>query len=586
MTSAAASLPTISQAEATAASVKIAHVIVNGSTFALPPHGVTAFVGGNNVGKSTILREILNQVSIEPGMPEPTGKVLDAVKVSLTGTAEDAVQWMRQHYPLTVQPSGIEGFVNPGQPALIVPPQSVSAYWGETGRLGVLASYMIHYSEPLTRAQVVQGTQIRASIDDPAAHPFHKLQDDPDLLDAVSNICVDLFRKPLTLDRLSLTTVLRVGAVSIPAPPIDRVTREYRDAVASLPPLSEQGEGMKSLLGLLLPVITSTYQVVVIDEPEAFLHPPQAFELGKLLAQIAARRKVQILASTHDRNFLAGLLAGASPVTIIRLERRADVTTAAQLAPDDVSRLWTDPVLRYSNVLDGIFHRAVVVAEADPDCRFYSAALDGMDADDKISIPPSEVHFVPAGGKDGMAKIVRALRAVRVLVVASPDLDILDNPEKLKRLVEAYEGEWEDFLGEYRTATAELMATPTEATCGDVLALLNSHLGPIQDNAWTNEVRQSLRPILRTAESKLRRLKRYGMQAFSGQSAVAAESLLTRLEALGICPVRAGELERLAPTLGVSKGPTWLSAALESGAHRRPETVDHMARVLKAAGVS
>jgi len=40
---------------------------------------------------------------------------------------------------------------------------------------------------------------------------------------------------------------------------------------------------------------------------------------------------------------------------VVRLTRTGDATRAAHLDAEQVAELWTDPVLRYSNVLDGLF---------------------------------------------------------------------------------------------------------------------------------------------------------------------------------------------------------------------------------------
>lgn len=390
---------------------------------------------------------------------------------------------------------------------------------------------------------------------------------------------------PLTLDRLSGQTVLRVGTPDVDAPPVDAVTTEYRGALTKLPALNVQGDGMRSLLGLLLPVITATYPIVLIDEPEAFLHPPQAYQLGKTLATIAQERGIQVVLATHDRNLLAGLLAADTSVSVVRLDREGDTTTAHQLSATEVKGLWTDPVMRYSNVLEGLFHRVVVVAEADPDCRFYAAAIDALDESSALSIPPSEILFIPSGGKDGMAKIVKALGAVSVRVVACPDLDLLDDASKVKKLVEALGGIWTEFQSDYNKAVQDLKATRVEATCGQVLEQIDAALRDVTDQPWTEQTKELIKPATRTRQSEFQKLKRFGVATFSGQAAVHAEALLTKLDALGICCIREGELERLAPTVGVSKGSAWLSTALSIDAQRGEKARKQVQRILDAAQI-
>lgn len=55
---------------------------------------------------------------------------------------------------------------------------------------------------------------------------------------------------------------------------------EYYNQVTKLPKLQEQGDGMRSFASILLDTFTSEHSITLIDEPEAFLHPPQARLLG------------------------------------------------------------------------------------------------------------------------------------------------------------------------------------------------------------------------------------------------------------------------------------------------------------------
>lgn len=562
--------------------VRLQSVTVSGDELSFLPAGVTAIVGGNNVGKSTLLREINELISASPRTnAAESGLIVDGVSIEKAGSYDQLLVWLDAN----------AGYVTDPRPGYIkfdsgpVSSEFVNLYWARSAGLGALTPFFVHYSVALARANMVQPVAQRVNIASPPQHPIHVLQDDAALLQEINQLCQSIFRRPLTLDRLSAHALLRVGTPLVKAPPIDAVTGEYREALTKLPSLDVQGDGMRSLLGLVLPILTSSYSVVIVDEPEAFLHPPQAFQLGRTLAALAEARGIQVVLATHDRNLLAGLLAANSPVSVVRLDRTGDKTTAHQLHANEVEALWTDPVMRYSNVLEGLFHRVVVVTEADPDCRFFAAALDAIDETSPLPIAPSEVLFVPAGGKDGMAKIVRALRGVQVKVVAVPDLDLLDDSTKTKKLVEAFDGDWDELRRDYEVAINDLRAMPVEATCGQVVAQVQSALAGMDDVPWTEETKQILRPALRTRKSELAALKRYGVSAFAGQAAASADRLLGHLDSLGICCVREGELERLAPTLGISKGPAWLGAALKAGAHRSLAAGQHVIRVLAAAQV-
>jgi hypothetical protein len=549
-----------------------------GSTVKLPPTGVIAIVGGNNVGKSSVLLEscdILRQVDPRHHV---SSRVVSSVLARGFGVDSDVLAWLNRYgYVNNVGRVAMPGS-SPGMDF-----DEIRRQWQElrkTGLLGRLLDFVVHKSEPSARAGYAQGAGKRNDIADPPVHPMHRLEDDSELLAELNETCQRIFRVALTLDRLSQNVSFRLGTPAVPAPPVDAITKEYRDALVELPFLAEQGDGMKSLIGLLLTVLTTPHPVVMIDEPEAFLHPPQAFELGRVLAELTRERNSQIILATHDRNLMAGLLEAQDQLTIVRLDRSGDRTTAQQLDSASVAALWSDSVLRYSNVLDGLFHRLVVLAEADDDCRFYRAALDALNADQALHVSPSEVLFVPTGGKDGIAKIAAALIALGIRVVASPDLDILDDESKIKKLVEQFGASWQNFSRDYAIATSQFRTVKPQARCRDVLGAVNAVLAQSLDEPWDKTKDQAVRAQMRLSESPWRKLKRYGMEAFdSGQARAAAERLVAGLDEIGICVVRVGELEKFAKEVDVGKGPAWLPAAISAGAHAGNAAKDHLRRV-------
>jgi hypothetical protein len=552
----------------------------DGSSVNLPSPGVTAVVGANNVGKSTFLRELVNALSARGVQPPP--QIVASLGLRKAGSSSDLIAWLAKHSNYVSTATGA-GFVRMGSQQPLAP-VALAEYWqraGPNGRsLTHLAGFLVHYADVMQRISFAGGVGQRGDIAEPPTNPLHYLQDDPALLEEVTGLSRQIFRKDLTLDRLSGNLQLRVGKTGVTAPSVEAVTREYRDALVELPLLATQGDGMRSLLGLLLPVVTATYPIIVVDEPEAFLHPPQAAALGRELARLARNRGLQVVTATHDRNFLSGLLESEVDVSVIRLSRQDDTTTAHQLEADSLRRVWNDPVLRYGNVLDGLFHRLVVLAEADPDCRYYAAALDAANDTEPLAIPPSEVLFVPCGGKDGMPKVARALNAVRVPVVASPDLDILDDEGKLRALVETFGGEWSTFAADYRLATEPFRANRSAVLASHVRRAVDSVLEQHGDSPYTYEVRAEVMANLRLSESPWKALKVYGQLAFKGQQAEAAERLLASLDDIGVVALRVGELENLAPAIGVGKGPAWLPKALEREAHKNEETQRHVAKLV------
>ncbi|MFI7145127.1 ATP-dependent nuclease [Nonomuraea sp. NPDC050022] len=556
-------------------------VTVAGDSISLPPNGITVIVGGNNVGKSTFLQEI--KVHLEwQGGAKRLDKIVDRMGLQKTGSAKDLIAWLDSHHARTVE-NNHEGFLDQNQ-TLTSMRGIINAWQTEhfSGSLHGLAGLLVHSGDAHARFQWVQPQPARSDYSAAATHPLHRLQDDENLLKAVCDLSEMIFREKLILDWLSGEVRLRVGDLTVDVPPANAITAEYRNALIALPPLHAQGDGMKSLMGLLLPIITSRYPIVIVDEPEAFLHPPQANVLGKVLGQLARDRGIQIIVATHDRNLLIGLLESQAPVSVVRLDRKADTVRAHQLDPSRVQGLWSDPVLRYTNVLDGLFHRVVVLAEADRDCRFYKASLDAAESLQRLSFNSGDVLFVPAGGKDGFVRLASVLQGVSVPLVAIPDLDLLDDESKVRKLVSSFDAEWQPHSAEYRVATNAFRQPRATVSCGQILAQIQLVLQRDPDKVYDRAISELVKSAMRAEPSPWRQLKDYGDRAFKGEAAVAANSLLDWLDGIGIVLVRAGELERLAPLVAAQKGAGWLDAAIREGAHEQEPAQDHIKRLIRS----
>ena len=76
--------------------------------------------------------------------------------------------------------------------------------------------------------------------------------------------------------------------------------------------IGEQGDGIKAYLRIIFSLFSLDRSIVLIDEPEAFLHPPQRRSLGRFISE-NARQEKQIFIATHDSEFLRGILINPPP---------------------------------------------------------------------------------------------------------------------------------------------------------------------------------------------------------------------------------------------------------------------------------
>ena len=243
------------------------------------------------------------------------------------------------------------------------------------------------------------------------------------------------------------------------------------------------------------------------------------------------------------------------------MTRRAHLNDIAELAPEDVRDVWRDPTLRYSNVLDGIFHERVVVCEAEGDCRFYSAIADALrETSDHAYL--RDVMFFPSGGHGGMAKVLKALSRLKVSTVAVLDFDVLSSGDRIRTLVQALGGAWEQMSEDHRTVKQSIDSLARGASCS-VKARLQILVDQIEETAEDvpplvrRHIQEALKPPngwIRAKSSGLALLKK-------GAEHSAGVRLLNSLVAAGIAIVPSGDIESFEKSEAADKN-EWVANVL------------------------
>ena len=202
-------------------------------------------------------------------------------------------------------------------------------------------------------------------------------------------------------------------------------------------PIYEMSDGVKAYSGILAAVLSSDLKVILVDEPDAFLHPPLARRLGATLTTLASGRNGNVVASTHDSNFLMGCVQAGKPVNVIRLTYRHGVATARLLEAERLRKMMRDPLLRSTRVMNALFHQGALVCEADPDRAFYQEINDRLLAENHVAA--ADCIFLNAQNKQTIRRIIRPLRDMGIPAAAVVDLDIItkNKHNDLRDLMEA-----------------------------------------------------------------------------------------------------------------------------------------------------
>jgi len=332
------------------------------------------------------------------------------------------------------------------------------------------------------------------------------------------------------------------------------------------------------MLGGLLPLVTHTYPVTIMDEPEAFLHPPQATLMGQQLGALTAEGGGQLIVATHDANVIRGLLDNPGlDLKILRLVRQGDDVTVHEVEADRVREIATDPLLNHTPILDAYFYRLIVLCENERDCVFYRAALSHLaSSKPTLGISTHDVLFFPTGGKTNMARVVKVLRGSGIPIVASPDLDLLRNYNDVETLVLALGGETGGLRELWHRATSGLDQPSTRRESKAIAASIGDILSRNPEKPPDKDQLAHVRQELKTTDSKWKQLAERGTEAMTSDRE-ARDGLLDRLDNVGVVLVRVGVLEKFAD-VGAHKD-AWLPAAIAAGAHQRSPARKHLRRI-------
>lgn len=380
---------------------------------------VTIFVGPNNSGKSALLRSVYKEVIGHNGEFDKIDKVKSSLKsvalikfheelldihpntsgkkaddeVKIDNRLEDLSSWVRN---LSQNWIGHHGQVF----------RRAFCIWlnGERRLLMLPNEQGVSLTNPVTPlARLIIDDQRRRLFQDEvySGIGFYPIIDS---VSAIGNLKITLSRTRLSADdERSLRDVV-VSAV--------------RDAL----PIEDASDGYKAYVGLLGALHATDYHVILVDEPEAFLHPSLARKLGRQIAERANGK--EILIATHSGEFVMGAIESGAPVTIVRLEYFGDTATACEISNDEIRKFMQDPLLRSANVLSGLFSKSVIVTEADADRAFYQEVNNRLLAvKDPRAIEGA--LFLNAQNKQTVPAIVKLLRRMGIPCIGIVDLDVL-----------------------------------------------------------------------------------------------------------------------------------------------------------------
>lgn len=515
-----------------------------GNCFQINENEKVILVGPNNSGKSQSLREI---VSIcHDGKTDRT-LVIKGLKVTKKGSLEELKSFLNEKADFVGEQYRYKNWqIHEGH----------IAFWSQDYLTHNILNGFIKNIAANDRLAICD-QQNSISPGDQKSKPQHVLYDDESLMTKISGLFKRAFAKELMFDfRGGSKLPIHVGESPSNNGLIDRVSDAYVKAVREKPLLDKQGDGMKSYAGILFETIVSDLDITLIDEPEAFLHPPQMRRLGETLA---SEVNGQLFVSTHSSDILRGFLEGTKgDIRILRITRKNDLNIVMESSGQTIKELWQKPELRYSNALEGIFHEQTIICEDDSDCRLINSIADYLDLNTEDQW--LDTAYVPTGGKHGVAKVASVLRKIGVPVKAVFDIDFLSEQSLVKTTVEAFGAKWEEFSILWSRVDSAVRSGNKPKTNKEIkeniIEIIN---GSDEEDLPKGDISESLK------QGKAWNIvKKFGESGIPNGNAQSDYKLLRdKLESIGIYLVPVGEIENFCPEVG-SHGPKFVTKLLST----------------------
>lgn len=271
------------------------------------------------------------------------------------------------------------------------------------------------------------------------------------------------------------------------------------------PLLSEQGDGLKAFVSLLLTLIDPFSKVIFIDEPETFLHPPQRREMGKAVVDAANRGK-QVFVATHDADFIRGVLTEECDPCVMYLNvidgehtaERIDLATFADCRAGASGRAKAGVQMLNERVINSLFYDQTILVENENDRVVYEHYCQ-----QRLYAEFQGRHFVGLNGSGTVLVLFDLMANAKMSVCCIMDIDFLLNTEASSSFV----NQAAPLLREKHFQFASDMHTRDDY----------------------EEVKKSL--------------KKKGLEAFDEQSRAVAEELIEEYGRYGVHIIPQGELE-------------------------------------------
>ncbi|MGV0405270.1 ATP-dependent nuclease [Corynebacterium marquesiae] len=539
---------------------------------------VTALVGPNNSGKSHFLDQLEAQLAgVDSAFSKQNEGLITRADLQWQErghlSEESCASWASEN--LTISRSGrYEANVPEHFASHLTGLNSflgldeVQTIFSGASSLGCLVGYFVRRDGPLNR---VQESYLKDLKEDSLAK---RVWQDDAALKKVTEYFNEVFGEPLSVYDIGEGTIgYKIAPASEKMPRIgESYSSHHRAEMDGHPKAWQQGLGMQSVLGILLALFADGRPIVLLDEPEAFLHPPQAHRLGQILRKVAEQEGRQIFCATHDKNLLSGLAGGEKEtLSIIRLQRTVDDKGKSKYSFSLIPPTFNEDIrdksrIRHTHLLDGLFSDAVIIVENEKDAYFFSEALESLAEELGSSFQPSSICFVGVGGKNNIPSTFELLRSMTVPTVIVADTDFIVSENRLHS-----GGPFSKVLKETGARNENDLISLRNEIEDLILAEEGSELRDLPEDKYEGRRKKLL-------NNKLNKL------GLNPPLLTKVEQLNEKLTGIPLCLVPGGQLEDLEPKVS-GHGTDWVRKAINKRAFENEATKSFMDTVLQKVRV-
>jgi ABC-type cobalamin/Fe3+-siderophores transport system ATPase subunit len=405
--------------------------LLNGDTLKFGDFNV--FIGGNGVGKTTIISELFHRISelqkakywwIEKASYASDDQASDmAMLYKSLNRKRDGVNlfWYSQavkNIDGNIDLSDDIRFSDKERDAMVSQLDPVIFNQKRYRRP------FISFSSCESRLSLQNESSI-TRLDNPPQGPINVLYRNKTLLSEIDKNIFEIYKKHFVI--LShIGTAIQIGIAKEQSPIFDSNAESKQDEFEKIEkwkqekftPITEAGHGIRSMIRLLTSLLEPVNQIILIDEPEIHVYPSQKVWLGKQLVSLASKRKKQVFLVTHDPMILQGILDENTKTNIFRIDRDNEDKGIIRVCEFD--KVKSIPSRNQDQYLQGLFYQRCIVVEGANDRAFYQGMIEEYpETQDK------DMGFVVAGSVSHSKHVVEITAKVGLKVAFIYDLDVL-----------------------------------------------------------------------------------------------------------------------------------------------------------------